>query len=62
MGVDSNEVCGFESGRFAFAVRRLYPKAPVIDDIRLSQPGELKIFIEKIAKYKVYKNNISKFS
>ena len=52
MGADSREICGFESGRFAAAVRRLYPNAPAIDDFRLAQPGAIEEFVEKTSKYK----------
>ena len=52
MGVDSREICSFESGRFAAAVRRMQPNAPVIDDFRLAQPGGIEIFLEKLRRCK----------
>lgn len=55
MDADSKEVCGFESGRFAAAVKRLFPSAPIIDDFRIAQPKILKIFTEKICCYRAYK-------
>ena len=52
MDAQSKEICGFESGRFAAAVRRLYPNAPAIDDFRLAQPGAIEEFVERLLKYK----------
>ncbi len=51
LNAQSQEICGFEQGRFAAAVRRLFPNAPVIDDFRIQQPELRRRWLDLVRRY-----------
>lgn len=50
--MQSKEICGFDQGRFAAAIRRLFPGAPTIDDYRILQPEQKELWLKKVYAYR----------